>query len=223
MFSSRSCSIATQPMPPSLMMIFRSGCFTGVARPQPFRARAQRELAEQRRAERHHRRARRHVGDAGRADVQADHGVGLRARRDDRVPPRREDRFHADAVRHLGQRHRGEAARRVAADLRRALFGIGEVRDAHRHDAVGMRRVPLVVEPVVPRLRHREAELGVGAAREHRAAEAGDLRREVHRRPHAVDVHVADAGVDVVAAGAHLVEARRLDLPVLASCGRRPR
>src|SRR5712691_10476426 len=28
MFSSRSCNIATQPMPPSLMMIFRSGCFT---------------------------------------------------------------------------------------------------------------------------------------------------------------------------------------------------
>ena len=57
---------------------------------------------------------------------------------------------------------------------------------------------------------------GSRAAREHRAAEAGDLRREVHRRPHAVDVHVADAGVDVVATGAHLVEAGRLDHPVLA-------
>ena len=109
-----------------------------------------------------------------------------------------------------------EAARRVAADLGGAELGVGEERDAHRDDAVGVRRVPLVEEPVVPRLRHREPELGVGAAREHRAAEAGDLRREVHRRPHAVDVHVADAGVDVVATGPHLVEAGRLDLPVLA-------
>ena len=34
------------------------------------------------------------------------------------------------------------------------------------------------------------------------------------RRPHAVDVHVADARVDLVTPGPHLVEARRLDLPV---------
>ena len=61
---------------------------------------------------------------------------------------------------------------------------------------------------------HREPELGIGAAGEHRPAEAGDLAREVHRRPHAVDVHVADAGVDVVAAGPHLVEAGRLHQPV---------
>ena len=128
----------------------------------------------------------------------------------------REDRFHADAVRHLGQRDRGETACRVAPDLVRGLVGIGEEGDAHRDDAVGVLRVPLVVEPVVPRARHREAELGIAATGEHRSAEAGDLRREIHRRPHAVDVHVANAGVDVVTAGAHLVEARRLDLPVLA-------
>ena len=89
------------------------------------------------------------------------------------------------------------ALRRISVG---GLLGVGEVRDAHRHHAVGMLRVPLVEEPVVPRLRDREAELGVAAPREHRAAEAGDLRREVHRRPHAVDVHVADARVDVVAA-----------------------
>src|SRR5438270_10833 len=56
------------------------------------------------------------------------------------------------------------------------------------------------------------AQLGVGALREHTAAEAGDHRREVERRPHAVDVHVVDAGVDVPAAAAHLVEAEGLDL-----------
>ena len=59
---------------------------------------------------------------------------------------------------------------------------------------------------------HAEPELAVGRVEEHAAAEPGDLRREVHRRPDAVDVHVAHAGVDVVAAGAHLVEAERLEL-----------
>ena len=38
------------------------------------------------------------------------------------------------------------------------------------------------------------------------------MRREVERRPHAVDVHVLDAGVDVAAARPHLVEAERLEL-----------
>ena len=42
-----------------------------------------------------------------------------------------------------------------------ASLGIGEERDAHRDDAVGMRRVPLVEEPVVPRARAREPELGI--------------------------------------------------------------
>ena len=62
-----------------------------------------------------------------------------------------------------------------------------------------------------------------GMREEHAAAEPGDLRREVHRRPHAVDVHVAHAGVDVVAAGAHLVEAERLELHRSPAAGRRPR
>ena len=97
------------------------GVLHRVARPQPLRARAQRQLPEERGAERHHRRTGGHVGHAGGADVQADHRVGLGARRDHGIPPLREDRLHADAVRHLGQGHRGEAARRVAADLVRRL------------------------------------------------------------------------------------------------------
>ena len=64
-------------------------------------------------------------------------------------------------------------------------------------------------------LRDREPEVRVAATREHRTAESGDLRREVHRRPHAVDVHVANARVHLVTRGAHLLEARRLDQPVL--------
>ena len=70
---------------------------------------------------------------------------------------------------------------------------------------------------------HASAELAVGDAEEHATAEPGDLRREVHRRPHAVDVHVAHAGVDVVATGAHLVEAERLELHRLRAPARPPR
>ena len=46
----------------------------------------------------------------------------------------------------------------VDADLR-----ITEERDAHRDDAVGMGREPFLVEPVVPRLRHRQAEVAIAA------------------------------------------------------------
>ena len=104
-----------------------------------------------------------------RADVQADHGVGLGARRDDRVPvvasnsdgrPMRCGRS--------GQRDRPEAARGVAPDLLGAELGIGEVRDAERDDPLGIRRVPLLEQPVVPRSRDGEAELGVLRCREAR-------------------------------------------------------
>ena len=52
--------------------------------------------------------------------------------------------------------------------------------------------------------------LGIVGVEEHPSAEPGDHRREVDRRPHAVDVHVAHACVDVVATRPHLVEAERL-------------
>src|SRR5204862_3564641 len=83
--------------------------------------------------------------------------------------------------------------------------------DPERDDAFGMSDVPLVVEPVVPGAHACGAEVAIGGLEEDRAAEACDLRREVERRPHAVDVHVPDACVDVVAAGPHLVEAERLE------------
>ena len=110
--------------------------------------------------------------------------------------------------------------RAVAPDLLGAELGVGEPRDAEGDDALGVGRVPLLEQPVVPGARDGEAELGVGALREDPPAEAGDHRREVERRPHAVDVHVADAGVDVPAPAAHLVEAERLDLDGLRSPAR---
>src|SRR5919108_4462791 len=75
-----------------------------------------------------------------------------------------------------------------------------------------MALVPLLEQPVVPRPDACDAQLAVGDAEEHRTAEARDLRREVHRSPDAVDVHVPHAGLDVVTARTHLIETERLEL-----------
>ena len=87
----------------------------------------------------------------------------------------------------------------------------------------GWALVPLLEEPVVPGpdARHARAPRSL-ALEEHPAAESGDLRREVHRRPDPVDVHVPHPGVDVVAAGTHLVEAERLE-PARSPAAGRPR
>ncbi len=143
--------------------------------------------------------------------MQRHDGVGVDARLDDRVPVVALPQIgQPDQVRALRHADAGEAALGVAVDLGDRGLGVGEEGDAERDDAGRVREVPLLVEPVVPRADARLAELGVLGVEEHPAAESGDHRREVDRRPHAVDVHVADAGVDVVATRAHLVEAERL-------------
>ena len=53
---------------------------TGSFRPQPFRARTERKLSEQRRRELTARRARRHLVETRTPDVQRDHRVGFHAR-----------------------------------------------------------------------------------------------------------------------------------------------
>ena len=110
------------------------------------------------------------------------------------------------------------ALRRISAT---ASVGVGQVGDPERHDALGVRRVPLLEEPVVPGPDAGQAEVAVLGVEEDAAAEAGDHGREVHRGPHAVDVHVAHPGVDVVAAGTHLVEAEGLQA-VASRAGVRP-
>jgi len=77
-----------------------------------------------------------------------------------------------------------------------------------------MRPGPLLDVPVVPGPERGQAEIGVGALGEDRAREAGDERREAERREHAVEIHVGDAGLDVVATAPHLVEARGLHAPL---------
>ena len=110
----------------------------------------------------------------------------------------------------LGQGCRGEPAFRVALDLLDGFVGVGEERDPQGYEPVRVRRVPLLEEPVVPCPGRGQAELGVIGLREHPAAEPGDHRREVHRRPHSIDVHVLDAGVHVIAARPHMLETQRL-------------
>jgi hypothetical protein len=60
--------------------------------------------------------------------------------------------------------------------------------------------------PVVVRTNRRERDVLVLGLEEELPAELRE-RREVHRRQHTGDVHIADALVDVVATGPHLVEA----------------
>ena len=111
------------------------------------------------------------------------------------------------------------ALRSISADRQ---LGVGQIGDPERHDPLGMRRVPLFEEPVVPGAHAGQPEVTVRAREEDTAAEAGDLRGEVDRGPDAVDVHVAHPGLDVVAAGPHLVEAEGLEA-VTSRAGGRPR
>ncbi len=142
--------------------------------------------------------------------MQRHHGVGVDAGLDDGVPVVALPQVgEPDHVGPFGHRDAGEPALGVAVDLGDRGVGVAQERDAERDDAGGMRGVPLLEQPVVPGSDARLPELGVLCVEEDAAAEPGDHRREVHRRPHAVEVHVAHAGVDVVATRSHLVEAER--------------
>ena len=90
-------------MPPSLMMIFKFGYFTAY----PDHSHSAHALSD---SWPNNVAPSGTIGEPGgmsatpvEPDVQADHRVGVGARVDDRVPPLREDRLHADAVRHLRQ------------------------------------------------------------------------------------------------------------------------
>ncbi len=127
-----------------------------------------------------------------------------------------------DALGSLRQGDRAEAACRVPPDLLGPLDRIGQERDAQRNDPFGVGRVPLLEEPVIPRPGDGQAELGIGALREHPAAESRDHRREAQRCPHPVDVHVGDPSLDVPAPPPHLLEAEGLEtVGVRAASGHR--
>ena len=84
--------------------------------------------------------------------------------------------------------------------------------DRQRQEAIRIGAAPVLDVPVVvgPDDRIRGLVLDVA---EVAGAEPGE-RREAHRRRDAVDVHVANAGMDVVRTGAHLVEPGGVETPL---------
>ena len=149
------------------------------------------------------------------ADVQAHHDAELRHRLEERVPVvevvvARE----AHEVRQLGHRDRAAALRRDPTHLGDHGRRVPHRCDSERDEPSGIRRRPLVDVPVVVGTDDNRREVLVGCVLQ-RAPVEPDERREAHRCEHAIDVHVADAVVDVVGAGAHLREGHRIETPVL--------
>ena len=83
----------------------------------------------------------------------------------------------------------------------------------------GIRAAPLVDVPVVVRLDHHEVDVAVGALVQHLAGEAGPVG-EVEARELTAGRHVADALVHVVATGAHVLVAQRVDVEELRRLAR---
>ena len=151
-----------------------------------------------------------------RAHVQAHHGLGLRAGGEERIPVAGVQRGEPEPLGELGEGHRVEAARGVGADLGRAFLGVEQPRELQRDDAPRVRARPHVELPVVGRAHDRTGELRI--AHPELVAltrEPGERRREAQRRVHAVEVHVVDAGVDVVGPPSHLVEPGRVERPLV--------
>ena len=142
-----------------------------------------------------------------RADVEADHRALVRARGPERVPPLVVQAREARLLRVFRERERVAALRRHAPDLGDHRVLVPDRRDRERDEPTRVRAAPLVDVPVVVRLEHGQRAVVAGGAAgvEHATAEARE-RREAHRTEHAVHVHVTHAGVDLVAAVAHLPE-----------------
>src|SRR5262249_56777679 len=83
--------------------------------------------------------------------------------------------------------------------------------EAAGDEPVGVRTAPLVDVPVVVRLDHHEVDVAVRALVQDLAGEAGPVR-EVQPRELPAGRHVAHPLVDVVAAGAHVLVAVRVDV-----------
>ena len=91
-----------------------------------------------------------------------------------------------------------------APDLLGGELGVPNHGDGHRDEPPGVRGAPVVDVPVVVGADQRIGEVQV-LALEHPGREGGE-RGEVERGEHAAGVHVLHPLVDVVAAGADLVE-----------------
>jgi len=100
-------------------------------------------------------------------------------------------------------------------DLIRGELRIPHRRDGERDQPLRILRAPVLDVPVVPGLQRGERQLLVFMAQEYFAGHA-DEGAEVQAGGDAVDVHVADPRVDVIATRAHLRERRRLEAVLVA-------
>ena len=186
------------------------------AGPQPFARRQQRVHGEEGRQELEGRVGRGERGPGRGTRVQTDDGVGLLAGREEGVPRAAEDRRELQLRRELGEAHRLEPACRVGPDLAGRHRHVGEPRQLQRDDALGPVGRPHLQVPVVEGPEAGQAEVLVLRTRVDGTAEARDERGKAERGPQPGPVHVLDAGGDVEAAQAHLVEASRVHAPLLA-------
>src|ERR1700677_5341872 len=99
-------------------------------------------------------------------------------------------------------------------DLVRAELGVPDDGDGERNETARLGAAPAVDVPVVVRLHHGAGLVLVLAPGEELAAE---LREggEAHGAEHAVDRHVPDPLVYVVATGSHVIERRGLNAVLL--------
>ncbi len=147
--------------------------------------------------------------------MQVEHGLRLRAGPDNRFPIRIEYRGKALAVGLFGNRDRFESPCRIATNLFGTHRRIRHVRDPQRHNAVGIRGVPLFEEPIVPGPGAGDSQFPVVDQAEKRASKAGDSRRKIHRGVDPPDIHVLDSIVDPVTTGTYLIKASGLHPVVL--------
>ena len=187
--SSRSISVIAHARPPSENAILMLGEAHRHLRPQPVGRGGQRVRGEQGAVELE-RRARGAGGrPARRPVVEADHGLGLLARPQERVPVLGVHRRQPEVDRVLGHAHGLEPARRVLVDHLGCDLRVGEPRDLERDDAVGVRPDPLLDVPVVPcRARRPGRAPGRGSGRtphrrSRRSATGSTARRRRRRGP----------------------------------------
>ena len=218
----RSRKYGIQPIPPSESAILRPGNFVKISEKTSSEAQLNRRDGRagdhdlDRRVHVLHARAR-----AG-ADVDADDRALVGAGLPEGIPVRVVQARIAEGAGVVGE---GDGVAALAGDaphLAGHLLGVPDGRDRQGDEAAGMSAAPVVDVPVVVGAQHGDGELalaGRGLAAEELADETRH-RGEAERSQHAVDVHVVDARVDVVAAGPQLRERGRLHAVLLGGAAR---
>src|SRR5260370_415131 len=149
----------------------------------------------------------------GRARVQADDGLGLLTRPEERLPRGLVDRGEPETLREVRERDGPEAGGRVALDLGRSDRGIRQPRKLHGNDAARIGAGPFLQMPPVVCPDASQAQLRILAGRELPSREPAHGRK-ADRGCDPVKVHVLYAGMDVPDALAHFLITDRLVSPV---------